>query len=272
MMFKKWRCLFQLLGVFLLAALVHVAEAATSLAKDPENQRPIASMPAPTPAADTSSSLSGYNHVVFQFNDFLDRAFLKPVATLYSKIVPRPLHQGISNVFSNIDNIPTVINDVLQLRLYHTLSDSWRFFINSTVGILGFFDVASHIGLKPHHEDFGLTMARWGYTDSNYFVVPFFGPGTIRDVIGWPIDYFFFSIYPYISNTKVRYSVYALGVVDRRSNLLQYQDVLEQVAVDRYSFMRSAYLQHRQHQIVENQKSGDVASEAMEDDDPSAEE
>ena len=70
-------------------------------------------------------------------------------------------------------------------------------------------------------------MARWGYKNSNYFVVPFFGPGTIRDVIGWPIDYFFFSIYPHIHDTTVRYSVYGLGVVDRRSNLLQYQDVLE---------------------------------------------
>jgi len=203
-------------------------------------------------AEDAHDALSGYNHIVFHFNDTLDKALLKPVATLYNKIMPRPLHQGITNFFFNIDTVPTIVNDVLQLKLYYFLNDSWRLVINTTVGIVGFFDVASRIGLKQHHEDFGLTLARWGYKDSNYFMVPFFGSGTIRDVIGWPIDYFFFSIYPRISNPTVRYSLYGLGVVDRRSNYLQYQEVFEVAAVDRYAFVRDAYLQHRQAQIQEN--------------------
>lgn len=207
---------------------------------------------AETPTAESSDGLSGYNRVVFRFNDFLDRNILKPVAELYNKLVPPPLHKGISNFFSNIDNIPTLVNDVLQLKIAQAANDAWRLTINSTVGIVGLIDVGSRMGLKAHHEDFGLTLARWGYKNSNYFVVPFFGPGTIRDIMGWPIDYFFFSVYPYISNDVVRYSIYGLGVVDRRSNLLQYNEVFEQVAVDRYAFMRDAYLQHRKYQIDEN--------------------
>ncbi len=212
------------------------------------------------PAMESPDALTNYNRVVFHFNDTLDRLFLKPVATLYNKIVPRPLHKGITNFFSNIDNIPTIVNDVLQFKLYYALNDSWRLVINSTVGILGLVDVGSRIGLKPHHEDFGLTMAHWGYKNSNYFVVPFFGPGTIRDVLGWPVDYFLFSIYPHINNTTVRYSIYGVGIVDRRSNLLQYQDVFDQVAIDRYVFMRNAYLQHRNYQIQENEKPRDAFS------------
>lgn len=202
----------------------------------------------------SQSTLSWINHAAFNFNDMLDRAILKPVAKLYRKLVPRPLHQGVTNFFGNIDNFTTLINDVLQLQIYYVLNDGWRLFVNTTFGVLGFIDVGSRIGLNSHHEDFGLTLARWGYKNSNYIVVPFLGPGTIRDIIGWPIDYFFFSIYPYIHDQNVRYSVYAVGVVDRRANVLQYQDVLGQVAVDRYSFMRNAYLQHRQYQIDENLK------------------
>ncbi|HVY53066.1 MAG TPA: VacJ family lipoprotein [Gammaproteobacteria bacterium] len=209
--------------------------------------------PAPTVQAEVDPLLSRVNRAVFQFNDMLDRAILKPIARLYLKLVPRPLHQGITNFYSNIDNIPTFINDILQLNAY-AFNDGWRLLVNTTVGVLGIFDVGSRIGLKPHHEDFGLTLARWGYKNSNYIVVPFFGPGTIRDIIGWPIDYFFFSIYPYVSDDNLRYSVYGVGVVDRRANALQYQGVFEQVAVDRYGFMRNAYMQHRNYQIIENDK------------------
>jgi len=269
MIFKKFKPLCGALVALFLGCSAQAAEQKPAIKPmDPENpQVSQSSMSSsstevsaeleapPLSPAETSGMLESYNRVVFHFNDTLDKAVLKPVATLYNKLIPKPLHKGITNVFSNIDNIPTIVNDLLQFKIYYAANDGWRLAINSTVGILGFFDVASRIGLKPHHEDFGLTLAHWGYKNSNYFVVPFFGPGTIRDVMGWPVDYFFFSIYPYISNSTVRYSVYGLGVVDRRSNLLQYQDVFEQVAVDRYAFMRDAYLQHRKYQIDENNES-----------------
>lgn len=227
-------------------------ESATSADTPPSDHAQ--ALPEPPPI-ETPDALASYNRVVFHFNDTLDRLFLKPAATLYNKLTPRPLHRAITNFFSNIDTIPTIVNDVLQIKMYYALSDSWRLFINSTVGLFGFFDVASHIGLMPHHEDFGLTLAYWGYRESNYFEVPFFGSGTIRDALGWPVDYFLFSIYPHISDPVVRYSVYAVGVVDRRSNFLQYQGVIDQVVIDRYVFYRNAYLQHRRYQIEENKES-----------------
>ncbi len=263
MMFQKKYSLTLVLFVFFLACSVQAAEVPLSQTPDPENLKTTptgtevaqeADTP-PAPPTETADAFSNYNRVVFHFNDTLDRIFLKPVAKLYNKIIPKPLHKGITNFFSNIDNIPTIVNDLLQLKFYYAASDSWRLVINSTVGIVGFFDVGSRIGLMPHHEDFGLTLARWGYTHSNYFEVPFFGPGTIRDMLGWPVDYFFFSIYPRISNSVVRYSIYAVGVVDRRSNYLQYQSVFEQAAVNQYVFMRDAYLQHRNYQIEENKQS-----------------
>jgi phospholipid-binding lipoprotein MlaA len=269
MMFKKPHFLGVGSAVFFLACSMSIAETPPPKVTDPEARAAAAQtgdvIAMPLPTDDTVDGLSSYNRVVFHFNDTLDRTVLKPVATLYNKLIPRPLHKGITNFFSNIDNIPTIVNDVLQIKLAQALSDSWRLVVNSTLGLAGFIDVGSRIGLKPHHEDFGLTLARWGYKQSNYFVVPFFGPGTIRDVLGWPVDYFFFSIYPHISNTTVRYGLYGVGVVDRRSNLLQYQDVFEQVAVDRYVFMRNAYLQHRNYQIEENEGSTDSAAQSDSD-------
>ncbi len=104
-----------------------------------------------------------FNRVMYHFNDLLDVVILKPIATLYVKIVPKPVVKGITNIYANIDTVPTVINDVLQGNLYQATSDTWRFAINSTAGLLGFFDLAVDMGLEPNKEDFGLTLARWGY-------------------------------------------------------------------------------------------------------------
>ncbi len=198
-----------------------------------------------------------FNRVMYNFNDFLDNAVLKPVATFYNKIMPKPLNKGIKNFYANIDTIPTVINDALQGNFYQTASDSWRLIINSTVGILGFFDVATATGLEPNKEDFGLTLAQWGYKNSNYLVLPFFGPSTPRDAIGLPVDYYAFSIYPYIKPPIRRYELYGLGVVARRADLLSFENVLEQASIDKYAFLRDAYLQRRAYLIQRNKELGD---------------
>jgi len=202
----------------------------------------------------TNDPLEKVNRVMFHFNDFLDAVILKPVATLYIKIVPKPIVKGITNIYANIDTIPTVCNDVLQGNLYQATSDSWRFAINSSVGILGFFDVATDIGLEPNKEDFGLTLARWGFTNSTYLVLPFFGPSSFRDLIGLPVDYYAFSIYPYINPTRTRYAVYGVGVVSRRADLLHFQSVFDQAAVDKYVFLRDAYLQRRAYLMERNKE------------------
>ncbi len=197
-----------------------------------------------------------FNRVMYRFNDFLDTYALKPVATLYVKIVPKPLVKGITNVYANIDTIPTVVNDVLQGNIYQATNDAWRLAINSSVGIIGFFDVATQLGLEPNKEDFGLTLARWGYTNSNYLVLPFFGPSSLRDGIGIPVDYYVFSIYPHINPIRTRYEVYGLGIVSRRADLLRFQSVFDQAALDRYVFLRDAYMQRRAYLIQRNKELG----------------
>lgn len=197
-----------------------------------------------------------FNRAMYQFNDGLDRFILKPVATVYNAVIPKPVAKSFSNFFSNIDTVPTLINDLLQCNFYQATSDAWRLVINSTIGILGFFDVASHIGLEPNSEDFGLTLARWGYKNSNYLVLPFFGPSTVRDTVGLPINYYAFSVYPYIYPQQDRYALYGAGVVVRRADLLRFEGVMQQAALDKYIFMRDAYLQRRNHLIERNEQLG----------------
>jgi phospholipid-binding lipoprotein MlaA len=211
----------------------------------------------PQMAANPKDPYERFNRVMFNFNDSLDRNILKPVAELYNKIMPKPLGRGISNMFANIDTIPVIANDLLQANFYQATSDAWRLGLNSTIGLLGFFDVASKMGLEPNKEDFGLTLARWGFQDSNYLVLPFFGPSTVRDAIAMPINYQLFTIYPYIEPTQTRRAVYGLAVVVARADLLRFQNVFEQASFDKYAFMRNAYLQRRQYMIERNKELGD---------------
>jgi phospholipid-binding lipoprotein MlaA len=198
-----------------------------------------------------------FNRVMYNFNEVLDKYLIKPVATLYNKVVPKPLTKGIANFFSNIDTVPTVANDVLQANFYQATSDAWRLAINTTVGIGGFFDVAADMGLEHNYEDLGLTFARWGYTQSNYLVLPFLGPSTVRDGVAWPINYEYLTIYPYITPVRARYQLYALNLVSKRADLLRYQDVMQQATLDKYVFMRNAYLQRRNYLIQRNKELGD---------------
>jgi phospholipid-binding lipoprotein MlaA len=198
-----------------------------------------------------------WNRAVFAFNEAVDKSIVRPLATLYNKIMPKPLNKGVSNFFNNIDTIPTVANDLLQANFYQATNDSWRLGINSTVGILGFFDFATDMGLEPNSEDFGLTLAQWGYRNSNYLVIPFLGPSTLRDGISFFINYHFLTIYPYIYPVNDRYRLYLFGVLQRRAELVRFQSVLEQAAVDKYIFMRDAYMQRRSYQIQRNKELSD---------------
>lgn len=209
-------------------------------------------------ASNPDDPYESFNRPIFNFNEGLDKAVLKPTATLYNKIMPKPLNKGVHNFFNNIQNLPTIANDILQGRFHQAVSDIWRFTANSTVGILGFFDVATPLGVKQSYTDFGVTLAKWGVHKSFYLVTPFFGPGTARDIIGWPIDYYFFSVYPYIQPPVARYGVYALSVVDWRAQLLKYDELVLDMAIDKYAFVRSAYLQRRQQLIAEARGQADT--------------
>jgi phospholipid-binding lipoprotein MlaA len=215
------------------------------------------SMASTSQAVNPDDPYESFNRVMYNFNDFIDKAILKPVATAYNKVIPKPVVKGIGNIFNNIDTIPTVINDVLQANFYQASSDTWRFAINTTVGIGGFFEVADKMGLERNSEDLGLTLAQWGWKNSNYLVLPFLGPTTVRDGLAWPVNYEFFTIYPYIHPLGVRYSIYSLYIISKRAEALRFQDVIEQASLDRYVFMRDAYMQHRRYKIERNKQLGD---------------
>lgn len=221
----------------------------------------------PAFAANPQDPYESFNRGVFKFNDFIDTYLFKPVAMLYNKIVPKPLAKGLSNAYSNIDNIPTIINDVLQGNFYQAANDTWRLGINSTIGVLGLFDVAQRMGLEPNYEDFGLTLARWGYKNSSYLVLPLIGPSTIRDGIGMPVTYYTMTIYPYIQPDSLQYGIYFGGVLVRRADLLRYEPVMQQLAFDKYTFVRDAYFQHRNYVIERNNELSDpyVAQNQLEE-------
>lgn len=196
-----------------------------------------------------------FNRHAFKLNQGIDKAIFKPVATVYQTVLPWPVTKGVNNFFNNLGEIPTIINDVLQVKFYQATSDTWRFIINSTVGIFGLIDVASKIGLEKHYQDFGLTLATWGYKNSAYLVLPLFGPSTIRDGIALPVNKSYFNIYPYLYPVSTRNTLYGLGLINTRAQLLEVDRLIQQAAFDRYSFERNAYLQRRKHQIEQNQAS-----------------
>lgn len=202
-------------------------------------------LPEQTPVRDP---LEGYNRVMFTINDKLDKYFMKPVAEFYNKIMPAPLNLGVDNVFNNLLGTQLIINDSLQANFYQSTLDTWRTLIDSTVGVGGVFDVGERIGLPFNMNGFGLTMTKWGYTNSNYFVLPFLGPSTIRDAIGTTADVY--SGAPtYFDNMALRNSLYATYLLDKRAQLLRFQNVYEEMAIDPYIFQRTAYLQHRDYLV-----------------------
>jgi phospholipid-binding lipoprotein MlaA len=205
------------------------------------------------------------NRHTYALNKGLDRAVLKPLAKVYSTITPGPLQKGVHNAYNNIGELPTIANGLLQGKFYQATSDTWRFAINTTIGILGFVDVASKMDLPRHEEDFGLTLARWGYKSSNYLVLPLFGPRTVRDTLGIPVDRFVFTSYQLIPNVPVRNSIYGFSFVDNRASLMTAENVMRQAALDPYQFQRDAYLQWREHKIKESTPGWSVQQELDQD-------
>lgn len=183
-----------------------------------------------------------YNRKVFKFNMGVDKYIYRPVAKAYDTITPNYLQHGIANFFSNIYQVPTIANDILQANPGWALSDIMRLVVNTTFGIGGLMDVAKPLGLEPHDQSFGLTLARWGYTDSPYFIFPFLPPATLRDLVGLGVDSTVFSIWPYIHPRWYSYAAAGVTLVIARAQLLP-SDQLIYEALDPYVFVRDVYLQ-----------------------------
>jgi phospholipid-binding lipoprotein MlaA len=201
-----------------------------------------ASTHAPTSANDPLESM---NRATFAFNREVDKYLLKPIATGYKAITPWPVRTGVGNFFSNMGEVPTTINDLLQGYLKHGCTDFTRFTINSTIGLLGLIDVASYMGLDHHYNDFGITLGKWGITTTPYIVIPLFGPSTIRDSLATLVNYEYFTLWPYIESVDTRNELFILGVVNMRASLFESEAVIKQAALDPYVFTRDAYLQKR---------------------------
>ncbi len=188
--------------------------------------------------------LEPLNRKIFTFNIAVDRAIFRPVARAYEKVVPAPVCCGIGNFFDNLDDLTNIANNVLQFKLLDAWSDLWRFGLNTTFGLLGLFDVATCAGLPKHHQDFGLTLARYGFVNSSYLMIPIFGPSTLRDTIGWAVDWRYLSVWGYIEPKTLRYSLYGLRLIHKRACLLPADKLIDD-ALDPYIFVRDAYLQKR---------------------------
>ncbi|MRW90310.1 VacJ family lipoprotein [Duganella sp. FT80W] len=190
----------------------------------------------------------GYNRAMFNFNDTVDTYALKPVATGYKNVTPGFVQTGVSNFFGNLGDAWTAVNQFLQGKGSDGMSDLSRFALNSTLGILGLFDIASEAGLQKHNEDFGQTLGVWGVQSGPYLVLPLLGPSTVRDTAGLPLD-IYGNIWSYKDPTNVRNMGTALRIVDTRASLLDASSLLEDAALDRYEFLRDGYLQRRESQV-----------------------
>ena len=194
--------------------------------------------------------IEGFNRAVFALNDGADKAILKPVAKGYDAVVPVPAKTGVANFFGNIADVFIGVNDLLQGKVRDAAGDAGRVLVNSTIGILGIIDFASDFGLEKHEEDFGQTFGRWGAGPGAYVVVPFFGPRDVRDTAGLLLDSYTDPIGG-MHNIAARNTLLATRVVSDRVALLPAEKVIEEAALDKYSYIRDAYLQRRRSLIYD---------------------
>jgi len=189
-----------------------------------------------------------YNRAMFTINDKIDQVALKPIAKGYVYVTPQPVRDSVTNFFGNIGDIYTAANNLVQLKIADGVSDIMRVVMNSIFGVAGLFDVASVAGLPKHTQDFGLTLGHYGVPAGPYVVLPLLGPSTVRDTAGTVVDYFG-SVTSYVDPTWFRTTLFGVQLVNTRANLLGAGDVLSGAALDKYSFVRNAYLQRRQYLI-----------------------
>jgi phospholipid-binding lipoprotein MlaA len=191
-----------------------------------------------------------FNRSVSEFNENVDAVVLKPVSTAYKEKVPALVRTGVANFFGNLSDAWSFVNSAMQGKVQEAADNFARVQINSVFGVFGLFDVASDLNIDRHREDFGQTLGHWGVPAGPYVVLPLLGPSTVRDTLALPVDRKG-DLTSYIDPSGVRYSTYALRVVHARSTLLRASSVLDEAALDKYSFMRDAHLQRRRAEIYQ---------------------
>jgi len=199
---------------------------------------------------DPRDPFEGMNRGIYSFNDTVDEYVAAPVARTYRKAVHQEIRGRVSNFFANIQDIFIGVNNFLQGKVQDGVNDWARFAFNSTFGLLGIHDVASEWGLEKHNEDFGQTFGRWGAPPGPYLILPFLGSSTVRDATGTAIDWTFAPLTE-VRPIALRNSLYGLYLVNTRADLLDASRLLEEAALDRYTFQRDAYFQRRRNLIYD---------------------
>ncbi len=192
--------------------------------------------------------LEGMNRTVYKFNDVIDKVALKPVAKGYRAITPAPVQTGVNNFFKNIFDVVTLVNELFQFKFKQAANTTGRIALNTTVGILGFFDIHSKTGGVRTREDFGQTLGYYGLGSGAYLVLPLLGPSSTRDGIGFATDAFFFNPIGYINDDPARWALIGAAVIDKRAELIDDIDIRDR-AFDPYAFMRDTYMQNRENLV-----------------------
>ena len=206
----------------------------------------------------------GFNRAMFGFNDRIDRWFLKPLARGYKAVMPDPLETGVSNIFSNVLEVPNVINGLLQGDLKGAGYDTGRLLVNTTLGLGGLLDVAKHMNLPPdEREDFGQTLAVWGVGQGPYLVLPLLGPSTVRDGFGRPVDWYTDPT-NYIDHVPTDNTVKGVSLLNTRAQLLPLE---KNITGDKYIFIRDVYLQRRDYLINNGKIEDDFGTEDFSEED-----
>ena len=198
----------------------------------------------------------GFNRGVYKFNDTIDGAILKPIAMGYNYVTPDVAKKGVNNFYNNITDFITAVNSFLQLNFEQGMTDAGRVIVNTTVGLLGFIDVSStnvNNYKERNREDFGTTLARYGWRDSAYLVLPLFGPSTFRDGTGLAVDGLFIDPIGYIDNVRLRNALYVGKIINTRAQLLDATNLMDDASIDPYAFQRDSWLQMREAQIAGKQ-------------------
>ncbi len=202
--------------------------------------------------------LESINRGVYKFNDAADKAVFKPVAKGYKAVAPTPVRTGINNFFNNLRTLTSILNNLLQFKLANAFSETGRFVINTTFGIGGFIDWAGMDNVPVHKEDFGQTLGYWGVGNGAYIVLPFLGPSTVRDTTGLVFDTATTDVIHYTHNIgqiRLHNQLRAAQFIDKRTELLDATDLVDEASLDPYAFMRDAYLQHRANAVEDSNGS-----------------
>jgi phospholipid-binding lipoprotein MlaA len=208
-----------------------------------------ASVP-PGAGQDPRDPFEAANRQVFAFNEGLDKVVLKPLAQAYEKVLPVAVRDCLSNGFSNLREPSNAFNNLLQGKASESVSDVCRFAVNTTIGLLGCFDVATKLGLEKHREDFGQTLGVWGLGQGPYLVLPFFGPNTIRDTVGLGVESVL-DVNFWLNNVPARNTIFAVRTINFRAELLPADALISGAALDKYTFLRDGYLQRRRNLVYD---------------------